>query len=99
MATYDELYQLHVDYSLIGKVSTAIAIAAEAIRIEDPATINHDLRLKWALLALNNVSGMAHKMMWILLAQNASFTIEQIQNASDVNIQNAVNSAVEIFYQ
>jgi len=97
MATYTELYQLAQDSSLIAKVTIAIAVAAEAIRIEDVETANHSARISWATRALFNPDGEARKIMWLLMAQNAAATVGQIQGASDVDILSAVNNAISLF--
>lgn len=97
MATYSELYLLSGNMNLIQKVCAAVAIAAEDIRTEDESTVNHEARLQWARGALNNVDGMARQMMWVLMAQNSNATADQIENATDAAIQNAVNNAIALF--
>ena len=97
MATYMEIHTLASNSDLIAKVTSAIAIAAENIRTEDVGTPNHDQRIAWAKRALLNPDGEARKLMWILLAQNASLTQAQILGADDAGIQSAVNNAIQLF--
>jgi hypothetical protein len=96
MASYSELCDLTSDPALLKRVMTAVAVAAETIRAEDPATANHQSRVAWAKLALRNVDGAARGLMWILAAQNKALDVTQIQGATDVAIQNAVDSAIEL---
>ena len=97
MPSYAEIYNLASNSDLIAKVTSAIAIAAEEIRAEDPITENHDQRVAWAVRALFNPDGEARKLMWILLAQNAAATTAQITGATDATIQTAVDAALELF--
>lgn len=96
MATYSELAVLVHDDGLIARISIAIAIAAEAIRAEDPATPDHDLRKGWARRTLANVDGMARQLIWVLVAQNKDATVAQITGALDPAVQNAVDAAIEL---
>lgn len=96
MATYAELDDLTTDVTLMKRVRAAVAIAAEAIRVEDPGTANHAERMAFAKRALLNVDGTARSLMWLLLAMNKDFTVAQIQGASDAALQTAVNNAVEV---
>jgi hypothetical protein len=96
MAIYSDLATLVYDDALIARVSVAIAIAAETIRAEDPATPDHDLRKSWARRTLVNVDGMARQMLWVLIAQNKDATLAQIAGATDAAVQNAVDTAIEL---
>lgn len=96
MATYEELHDLTTNIPLLNKVMTAVAILAETIRVESAGTTDHAKREAWAKSTLGNVDGMARSLMWVLLAQNAAFTKENIEGASDATIQTAVDSAVEL---
>lgn len=97
MATYLELTELHDNADLLKRVCAGIAVAAEQIRTEDPATANHEVRLSWAKVALRNVDGMGRQMMWVLLAQNAAYTVPQIEGSSDAQILAAVFDAIDLF--
>lgn len=97
MATYTELRGLINDPTLKDKISVALLIAAEAIRTEDPQTTNHANRVKWAKKVLQDPDGNADDMLRALLAQNASFTVAQIQGVTDANLQVVVNNAVNLF--
>ena len=97
MATYQELYNLTSDQSLIAKVTMAVAVVAEEIRLEDIATPNHAGRLQWVRSAMLNPDGEARKLLWSMLAQNRTLTVEQIQGAPDEDIKSAVNTALVMF--
>lgn len=99
MATYAELYTLSSDPTLIAKVTTAIAVAAETIRTEEVTVPNHTARVQWALRALFNPDGEARKIMWVLMAQNKTQSVATISAASDTAIQTAVDSAIDLFIQ
>lgn len=96
MADYTELHSLVTNVDLLNRIMTAVAIAAETIRTEAPATADHDKRMAWAKRALTNVDGTARQLMWVMIAQNKDFALSQITGATDAAIQNAVNSAVEL---
>lgn len=97
MATYSELLELSQDASLIGRITAAVAVSAEAIRTESGDVEGHNQRMFWAKQALINPEGEARKIIWLILAQNRAFGVEQIQSASDEAIQNAVNGALVLF--
>lgn len=97
MATYTELRGLINEPTLKERVSIALLIAAEAIRTEDGATVNHANRLKWAKDVLRDPDGHADDMLRALIAQNASLTAAQITGVTDAAMQTAVNNAVNIF--
>jgi len=97
MATYLDLYSLRQDDDLTRKVSSAVAIAADKIRTEDPATINHANRIVWAKTAFSQPEQVAVAMMWALLAANKTMTMNQLKSASDSAIQAAVEAAIDIF--
>ena len=93
MATYNELFTLANDPTLIKKVTIAIAILAESIRLEEPPIT---ARRMWAVRALNNPDGEARKIMWLLMAQNKDATVAQIEGAPDATIQTAVANAIDL---
>lgn len=99
MATYSELYLLHQDYDLLGKIAVAVAIWCEVVRTEDPGTANHANRVAYANGALVNPDGTARRLIWIMLAQNAANSVAQIQGASDAAIYEATRSAIEFAVQ
>jgi hypothetical protein len=96
MATYAELHSLIHNAEILNRIMAAVAILAEEIRTELPATANHAERMAWAKRALTNVDGTARGLMWIVMAQNKSFTVAQIEGASDAALQSAVDSAVQL---
>ena len=97
MATYTELYNLHNNSAIINRVAVACIVAAESIVNEDDQTPNHASRLIWAAACLKNPRQKAVPMYWALLAANAAQTVENIEGASDVIIQNQVDAHVDLF--
>lgn len=98
MAAYTDLYKLSLEDSILRqKVTVACIIAAEAIRVENPATQNHSERLVWAKDVLENPVEEAQRMLYAVLAANSGATTNQIQTATDATVQTAVNAAVNLF--
>lgn len=97
MATYAELLDLSGNSVLQAKIRVACVIAAETIRTESPATANHANRLVWAASVFADPIQESRRMTWAVLAQNKDATVAQITGASDAVVQNAVNSAVDVF--
>lgn len=95
MATYAELFEQRNNSSLKNKVTTAVIIAAEAIRALDPADTVP--RIAWAKTAFENPADEANRMLMAVLAANKDATVPQIENASDMVIQTQVDAAVDIF--
>lgn len=97
MATYAELATLmKTPGALLDKITVACIIAAEAIRTEALDTVNHPKRLKWAIMTMQNPESSGKSAIQVVLAQNASFTLTQIQSATDSAIQTAVNAAINL---
>lgn len=97
MATYTELFALRSDSDLRNRVAAACAVAAEAIRAEDGAIPNHANRLAWAADVFQRPEAEAERMLWALLAANKDTAVDQIRNASDSQIQDKVDVAVDLF--
>lgn len=96
MAAYSELYALSENRALFEKVCSAVAVACDDIRTEDPSTPDHDMRVLWAKRAIVNVDGVARSMMWALLAQYSDQATSVIEGATDAQIQTAVNNTVDL---
>lgn len=97
MATYLELQEIQQNESFRSRIAVACVMAAEAIRNEDPATVNHDARLAWARICYQNPAVSASSMVWPVLAQNAVLSQAVILGSTDAQLQNAVNAAVSVF--
>jgi hypothetical protein len=96
MATYIELLDIASTPSgdaLRRRLRIAVVVAADLIRQETPGTPE---RRAWARTALENPDAAARQMEWAVLAQNRAATVAQITGASDADVQNAVNSAVNL---
>ena len=98
MATYTDLFQIANDGDAFQKrVAVACVVAADTIRLEDPATAQHAERLAWAAAVLREPMAEAARMVWGVVAQNKSATAGQITGATDAQIQTAVDSCVNLF--
>jgi hypothetical protein len=96
MATYTELNTLSTDAALLARVKAAVAIAADTIRQESSGAANNLQRKGWAREALKAPEVAANNIIWLVLAQNRGFTVAQITNGTDANLQTAVEAAVNI---
>ena len=97
MATYAEIFNIQSNDSLKNKVAIACIVAAEAIRLEAPATPNNVNRLLWAKEVFRDPKLAAESMMWAVLAANNGLTVAQIEGATDAAIQSKIDDAVNIF--
>lgn len=102
MATLLELIAIYdtetsADITLLRKISAAVFLQAEVIRLESAATTNHANRLIWAKQAFQEPTGKAREMYAALLAANETATQTGIRNATDSAIKTAVANAVDIF--
>ena len=90
MALYTELRGLFADDELKNRVEIATIIAANNILSGTPSIEQQ----KWAAHTFSSPRSESNKALMSVLAENNGLTVTQIQNASDVAIQNAVNSVV-----
>lgn len=97
MATYIELLQTAGNDGLRQRIRVACIIAAEKVRTEAVDTANHAARLAWAKAVFQNPEAEGDRMLWAVLAQNASATVGQITGATDATVQSAVDAAVNVF--
>lgn len=97
MATYLELFLLSQNTDLIQRLTVAVAVECDVIRVEDPATPYHDTRVAWAQRALENPDGTARQMLMCALAQNKGLSPAQIAAAPDATLQSAVSAAIPLF--
>ena len=97
MASYTELLNASGNSELLTKIRVACIIAAEKVRTEDIATVNHAARLVWAKQVFENPEHESSRMLWAVLAQNRTFTLAQIIGATDATVQTAVDTAIDVF--
>jgi len=97
MATYAELYTLGEDLTHRERIAVAVAISASSIMNELPTVDNHAERLKWAAAALNNPGQEAERFVPVVLAENSTATVAQIESATDADILSNVESAIDLF--
>lgn len=97
MATYSELLGASSNDVLRQKVRVACVIAAEKVRVEVSTATNHANRIAWAKAVYANPEVEGNRMVWAVLAQNATATLAAIIGASDATVQTAVDAAVDVF--
>lgn len=97
MATYAELLALSGNSNLQTQIRVACIVAADEIWHEQASTANHANRLKWAKGVYENPELTSRNMLWAVLAANRGLTVAQIQSASDVAVQSAVDAVVDLF--
>lgn len=96
MATYQELFDRYNSDALYNRMVIGIAVVADVIRLEPPATQNHAARVLWAKTAMANPRDEARRLALAVLAQNRSATVSQIDLATDATLQASINSAVDL---
>ncbi len=94
MATYTELHTLFSDDTLRDKVASAVAIKADAVRVDGASTAAQNA---WAEKAFSNPNGEAKRFLIALLGANESASVATIQGATDATIQTAVDNAFQLF--
>lgn len=95
--TYAELYDYKNNTALRNRVTVACMVAAEAIRSEDPGTANHANRMTWAKRVFGDPDAAGAQMLFAVLAANKDATPEQVEAATDGQIQTVVGNAVNVF--
>lgn len=96
MATLLQQYKWLQDavdrYEIKNRAAAAAINAARAVLVEDIATPNHALRVKWAAWAFGNLEAAGLEMLPFLVADP---TVAQARDAAtDNDIQAVVNVAV-----
>lgn len=94
MATYLELHALRTNADLNQKLSVAVLVAANTVRLESDQTPFHKNRVAWAQQAVKDPEVFASKALGLLLAQNKDLTVVQINAVSDSALQTAVDGLV-----
>lgn len=97
MATYLELLTAAQNDALRQKIRVACLVAADTVRAESAATVNHAARLAWAKGVFESPVNEGEKMLWAVLAQNKSASLAAILAASDAVIQTNVDATIDLF--
>jgi hypothetical protein len=100
MALYKDLVanaQAAASDTLRQQIKMAIAASAFTITNEAATVPNHVIRLAWAKAALGNLDSEVDRVLWYVLAANASASINAINGASDATVQSNVDAAVNLF--
>lgn len=102
MASYTELYEYAgspAGQVLKNRIRVAAVVACDVISAEAGSVENHANRLKWAVETLRDLNAAADPLTLAVLAQNRGFTTAQITQATDVQIQTAVDNAIDLLAQ
>jgi hypothetical protein len=97
MATYAEIASIFGHDSLRNRVQVACVVAGDKIVKEDAQTVNHANRLTWAKRAFSSSRSVAENILPYLLAAYREAPLQNIIDASDEDIQAAVDAVVNIF--
>ena len=97
MATYLELYELRNDSDLQDRITVAVVIAAEGVRTDISPPVNQTAREVWATKVFHNPRLQGFRMLWAVLGSNSGVSVAQITGSTDTVLQNAVESAIDIF--
>lgn len=92
MATYSELFTKSADVGLRNRVAVAIVVAANGIFRE---VVPSAQRVKWARRAMSDTNAEAERIFRLVLAENNTLTIAQIDAATDAAIQANVDAVVD----
>lgn len=101
MATLETVYNLLYDgeyQALRNRVRAAVLIAARAVILENPATVNHAARLVWATAAVQDAAALAAKAesMFVGVASDGAIQDAGLA-ATDAQIQSTVNALVNYY--
>ena len=94
MATYLELFDLASSptlSSLRKRINVAVAIKAQTLAEAGTLTAP---QIEWCKAALANTQAFEQTVLNYVLAYNNAVTVAQIEGATDAQVQNAVNTAV-----
>jgi len=97
MATYEELFDLRRNQELLDKITTAIVVAADGIRLEATTVPNNTNRVIWSREAVKDPRRMAEVFMAMVLAANKGATPTNIIEAGDAAIQTNVDDVINYF--
>lgn len=97
MATYEELYTVWQNSGLRHKVAVAIAIAADTVRTDGTPPANQADRVVWARKVFSDPMSFVTPVMWALIAINKDASLANLLNATDAQIQAAVDAVVDHF--
>jgi hypothetical protein len=92
VATYLELKTLFASGKLPDRVIVAVVVKAHAI-VQEPSP--SDGRLAWAESTLASPKREADKLLLYVLAANKDATVEQINEATDAQVQTHVDAAID----
>lgn len=95
MATYDELFDLRTNPSLLNRITAGVAEAAIDILGETTGP-NLVARKEWAAGAIVSPFVQAEEFIWAMLIENQAASPTQILAATDTAILASVNAAIDL---
>lgn len=93
MATYSELIACAGHSPLLERVRVACVVAADAIRANAAATAPQKV---WAKRVFNDPESAQREVLWSVLAQNKAVAQQSILDATDAQVQTAVDLAIAL---
>ena len=90
MATYLETWNLLGDTELQARISVALSKSAYNVLAEDPLTINHAARLKWAQSVLNDPLPSARIAIFGVVSD-----VKGSKGISDIDLQAVTDKLVD----
>jgi len=94
MADYKDLYDLYSDTELKKKIAMALTVASENISNNIPPSSKDEIA--WTKRLVANPDAEAVSMLSLFVARNRDLDIGDITSMSDQDIQDDVNSLIEI---
>jgi len=91
LANHEELFNLRQYSGLLNKITSAVAIKCKAVINDGTATGGQK---DWARQVIQAPESKKEAIMWPLLVANKDATVEQIQGATDGQIQSNVDQAI-----
>jgi hypothetical protein len=96
MATYTEIREVYGNGPLMNKTEVAVVIKAYTILQEETPSV---ARVDWASATLASSRPQAEKLLKYALAANKTLTKQQLLDASDAALQEAIDAAVDAIYK
>lgn len=93
---YLDVDELKTDGELRRRVGISILVAINVIKSEGTGVTGHDKRVLWASTAYQNIERIAGDLLGLLLVDNLGLTKQEVQEATDSEIQAKVNPYIDI---
>jgi hypothetical protein len=90
MATYEELFKLRQNSTLLNKITTAIAIKCKAVIDSSAIAAQKD----WARRYIQNPESLKDKIIWPMLVANKDKDVATIIGVDEAPLQTNVDNAI-----